>query len=124
MSQANEKVTIYCNNALAGLNKVEGRLVDIHYYEHGYHAGEVCYVDYIPKGGRRSRRILTFYSPFIMVVKGWKRPDPASAFGPAEDHGNGVSVSRARYMGTSRGYEREFLEANKFADGDVILSVS
>ena len=33
---------------------------------------------FIPKGGRKERAMMTYYSSFIMVVEGWRKPTPKS----------------------------------------------
>jgi len=63
-ADAPERVTIYYTGAMGNIAKMEGALTDMSYN------GVAGTVDYIPKGGRRERTIMTYYSPFILVVKG------------------------------------------------------
>lgn len=92
------QVTIYMKGAL-GIDKVEGVLTGVD--NHG--------VDFIKRRARRESRIMTYYSPFIMVVKGWGLPDPDSPWG-AEEGSGPVTTQRSRYRSTDPRWVTDFLE--------------
>jgi hypothetical protein len=95
-----QKVTIYSKGAGGNIVKAEGYLKEAS--DHG--------VKYIPKRGKRERMVMTYYSPFIMVVSGWKRPDPDSLYDPATaDTSGGVTTTRGRYRGTDPRWVEDFL---------------
>jgi len=59
-----EKVTIYFSSPMGAIDKVEGYLSSVS--EHT--------VDFVPKRGRNEATIMSYYTPFWMVVKGWNLP--------------------------------------------------
>lgn len=94
------KVTIYFK-APMGIGKVEGRLTEVN---------DPGGVSYIGKGGSREKMIMTYYSPFILVVEGWNKPDPDSIWDPAtRQEGGGVVTQRGRYRSTDPRWESDFL---------------
>lgn len=102
---ANPKVTIYSKSPLGSISKVEGVLTGVDYNGVG---GQVSF---LPKGGRRERGLMTYYSPFILVVEGWGKPDPDSGYLPAEPSTNpNVSVSRGRYRSQDPRWISDFME--------------
>jgi hypothetical protein len=86
----NEKVTLYYQGAVGNIVAKEGR-----YTRHGTGG-----VHYVPKGGRKERLIMPYYSPFIMVVRGWGHPEPQSLYDPSTRREEGdVTTVRGRYRG-------------------------
>ena len=86
-------------------------------------------IDFVAKGGRRVKTIMTYYSPFILVVEGLNLPDPADPFAPAETGANGVTTQRGRMNGTDPRWVSELLESLpnlkevvKFTDGKLVLN--
>jgi|GEM_PF-2750703 len=99
------KATIYFKGPL-GISKTEGHLTSVDA------GGAGGMVNYIPKGGRRERGIMTYYSPFIMVVEGWNKPDPDTAFEEiGEGKTPGVSLSKGKYMSADPRWVSDFMDA-------------
>lgn len=98
------QVTIYQQGPMGSIGKVEGYLTSVSTAQYG--GG----VNYIPKGGRRERMIMTYYSSFIMVVEGWNKPDPGEAWIPMESDNPNLSVSRGKYRGTDPRWVSDFME--------------
>lgn len=100
-ADAEIKVTIYSlSSGMPGLGQREGKLVAV----------SKSGVYYIPKGARKEQMIMTYYSPFIMVVEGWNKPTPGSPWELVSDDGN-AQVSKGKYPGSkSQGYADDFLQ--------------
>ena len=81
------KVTIYHKGRAGAVIKVEGFLDSVNV------PGGVTY---IPKRGRRSQMIMTYTSPFIMVVSGWNKPEPPDAMETLSDDGK-VTVEKGLF---------------------------
>lgn len=94
-----ERVTIYFTGPMGNIGSKEGSLAGVD--AHG--------VEFIPKGGRREHRIMTYYSPFIMVVRGWGKAKPSSGFGPASVGANGVTTRRGLYRSHDPRWVSDFM---------------
>lgn len=87
------KVTIYCKAPGGSIARTEGYLVRIE--EHTCGGADVVFVK---KGGKLECTVMSYYSPFWLVVDGWNHPTPDSLFMPAEPSATaGVEVARGRY---------------------------
>lgn len=82
-----KKVTIYHKGRAGGVVRVEGFLQEVNV------PGGVTY---IPKRGRRAQMIMTYTSPFIMVVEGWNKPEPPDSMETLKDDGK-VIVQRGMF---------------------------
>lgn len=91
-------VTIYLKSAL-GVSQLEGYLTEVH---------SPGGVSYVPKRGRKERMIMTYYSPFIMVVKGWGHPDPDSPWQHVSENEETV-VQKGRYRSVDPRWVEDFL---------------
>jgi hypothetical protein len=96
------KVTIYSKGPAGNVVKKEG------FYSDANTGG----VTFVPKRGRRETMIMTYYSPFIMVVMGWGKPDPEGIWGETIQSGPGATVQKGRYRGTDPRWVGDFLKAN------------
>ncbi|NUP12974.1 MAG: hypothetical protein HOW73_43595 [Polyangiaceae bacterium] len=105
-----ERVTLYTRGML-GMIRVECRTLSIRKRSYAQHP-EAIELRWVAKGQRRERG--TILAPvcgkpdFFVVLSGWDHLKPASAFGPAEDRGNGVSVSQSRYSACDPRWESDF----------------
>lgn len=114
-----EKVTIYWQG-IVGVNKTEAKDLKVEYMADG----RVHMITFVQKGKRKTSNLMTYYTPFIKVVRGWGKPNPPSAWKPAT-WGNepGVVVQEAKFSGCSPEWRAEFEEAVKFDPSEVVLSV-
>jgi len=106
-SAIGQRVTVYFSGPMGAIGSKEGTLSAVD--AHG--------VDFIPKGGRREHRIMTYYSPFIMVVSGWGKAKPSSGMVPVASSTPGVTVSRGLYRSTDPRWVSDFMRdvGNKYA---------
>ncbi len=112
-----EKVTIY-SQGFCGIKKVEGKLFSILHTPDG----RVFSIEFIKKGCRKTSSINTYYSSFILVVRGWDQPDPPSAWeAPEVGATAGVTVQRAKYSSCSPAGRAEFEAAVKCPREAVIV---
>jgi hypothetical protein len=109
-----EKVTIYTTGGGGfGWKKIEGRhsAVDRRPDDMGWRPGAVSGYDYIPKGGRRVRGIMTYYSPTILVARGWGLPELRGNFSRPVVNAEGTcATSTGRHMSCSPGWAAELAE--------------
>jgi len=106
-SAIGQRVTVYFSGPMGAIGSKEGTLSAVD--AHG--------VDFIPKGGRREHRIVTYYSPFIMVVSGWGKAKPGSGMVPVASSTPGVTVSRSLYRSHDPRWVSDFMRdvGNKYA---------
>ena len=102
---AGVKATIYMSSAYGAITKVEGTATAVNYSDAG---GLQLY--YVPKGGKRERLIMSYYTPFIFVVKGWGHPTPGDGFtAPVAGATPGVTTRRSRYMSHDDRWVSDFM---------------
>jgi len=90
------KATIYTKSELFGnILKKEVTLLKHGRKQYAQYR-DAPFVEFVPKRARIARRITETYKPFLLIVEGWKQPDPDSAYGSSTDHG-AYSVSQGRY---------------------------
>lgn len=97
------KVTIYSKGPAGNIIRTEGLLTAIH------NSAGWANVAFIPKGARREAMIMSYYSPFWMVVEGWGHPEPQGLYDPATERGSGeVTSMRGRYRSQDPRWEKDF----------------
>lgn len=106
-SAIGQRVTVYFTGPMGSIGSKEGTLSAVD--AHG--------VDFIPKGGRREHRIMTYYSPFILVVNGWGKAKPSRGMVPVASSTPGVTVSRSLYRSADPRWVSDFMRdiGNKYA---------
>jgi hypothetical protein len=113
---APKRVTIYTNSPMGSIAKFEGVLTGFD------HNGVGGVVNYIPKGARKERGLMTYYHHFIMVVEGWGKPEPEGGFLPSQPGSTpGVSVSRGRYRSNDPRWISDFMDGPGKALHPIIL---
>lgn len=102
-----EKVTIYSRSML-GYVKTEGFL--------GCADPGGNTLRFTPKGKRKERVLMSYYSPSWYVFKGWGHPEPPESMGPEEvvgDPEQGLTVQKGRHSAMSQEWDTEFAEFAK-----------
>jgi hypothetical protein len=99
------KVTIYHNGGAIGIGKTEAKLIAV---TGGDMSGPGGHVFYSKKGGRNIQVLMPYYSPFWVIVDGWGQPNPDDPYVPLG--GDGVSVSKSKYMSADPRWETDFLD--------------
>ena len=99
-----ERVTVYCKGAAGAISRIESTLVRIENRDAG--GADVVFVK---RGARRESIVMSFYSSFWLVARGWNLPDAAPLFHPAEPGiTDGVTVARGRYRSCDPSWVAEF----------------
>lgn len=90
-----------------GISKTEAREILI---ETGPYAqyNSAVFVTFIPKGGRTPRSFVQTFRPDLVVLPGWGHFSPDDSMLPAEDAGNGVSISKGRYTSCDPRWASDF----------------
>lgn len=112
--------TIYCKGVI-GIDKVEAKAIT----SVTPHA-----IEFTPIRGKRTRIIMTYYSPFILVLPGRGYPEPDAKFGPEEESKTaGVTTSKGRYRGSDPRWVTDMMAKLgnvkplvKFEEGKLIIN--
>lgn len=100
---AGVKATIYFTGAMGDIKSVDGTVTRV---------ASPGGIFFIKKGGRRENMIMTYYSPFIMAVKGWGHPKPPSAWRETVDTSTpGVTMRQGKYRSADPRWESDFMGA-------------
>jgi len=109
------KVTIYHKGRGGNILRSEGTLASIWEMPSGSNVG------YIPRGSKKEDMVMSYYSPFWMVVEGWGHPKPEGLYDPGEGQTEvgvaphwgpfsigSVSTGRSRRMSTDPAWVTNF----------------
>jgi hypothetical protein len=103
------KVTIYFQSDFGlGVKAVEARLVDHGRRKYAQYPA-APYVDFVPKGKRKVRRIVQGHRPSLLIVAGWNQPKPDGIYDPATVKDEGAVLSmRGRYSACDPRWQSDF----------------
>jgi len=91
------KATIYHKGPDGSIGKTEGYVTETS--THG--------VTIIPARGRRERMLMSYYTPFWMVVEGWGHPTPGNGQRVVSS-GPGVTVTQGAYRSQDPRWVEDF----------------
>jgi hypothetical protein len=114
-----EKVTVYFNTGMCSMAKVEGYLNEVKHYDYGDGTGGEVVVT--RKRCRRPSVFMTYYNPYILVVKGWNHPEPPDAF--ETTYSDGCTVRTSKYMSCDPALVEDFMKAVSFKDDEVVVEL-
>lgn len=92
--------TIYSKGPLGSIVKEEAKSIEMVQANYG--------VEFVAIRGRRTRVIMSYYSPFILVCEGRNLPDPASAWQDQQTGDNGVTTQQSRMRSQDPRWISEF----------------
>jgi hypothetical protein len=98
--------TIYYKSGL-GISKIKCRELLIETGSYAQYDSAV-FVTLVPEGARKPRAFVQTSEPDLVVLAGHRHLDPDDPMLPAEDRGNGISVSRGRYMSCDPRWRSDF----------------
>jgi|SRR5690606_3251833 len=97
------KATIYLTEDLLGsVVKIEGTILNYGTRKYAQY-NNAPYIDYIPQGKRKARRIMKSYNPYIVVLAGINHIDPMDAFVKVDE-----KCSKSRYLSFDKRYKTDF----------------
>ena len=100
-----ERVTIYTKRSFGNVQKIEGaKLVSVDVGPYAQHQDAV-FVDFIPAGKRKERRLTHAHRPFVLILKGTGHPDPDSMLVQTDQVGPMV-IRESRYPS----FDKRFLD--------------
>lgn len=115
------KVTIYTTSEMMGhVVAREGTLVECGRRKYAQY-DSAPFVTYVPKGARKATGFVKGYRPYLLVVKGWNRPQPGELYGKKVHQDAQVTVSASTYKSFDDGWTRDFdaLVEQALAAGDL-----
>jgi hypothetical protein len=118
MSNNKEKVTIYFDTGMCNIAKFEGYLNEVKLAE--YH-GAGSTVVATKKRCKRSSVFMSYYNPYILVVKGWDKPEPPDVF--ETTYSEGCTIKRSKYMSCDPALVDDFRNAVSFKDDEVVVEI-
>ena len=92
--------TIYMKGPLGSIVKEEAKSIEMVQDSYG--------VEFVAVRGRRTRVVMSYYSPFILVCEGRNLPDPASAWQGQQTGENGVTTQQGRMRSQDPRWVSEF----------------
>lgn len=101
-----QQSTMYAQGGY-GMSKVEVREILIETGPYAQYAAAV-FVTYIPRGARKPKAFVQTYRPDLVVLAGWDHFSPDDPMLPAQEIGNGVSVSAGRYRSCDPRWASDF----------------